>query len=33
MQVIRLAEPSLAPPNSKNLTRELAARPAGATTQ
>jgi cell division protein FtsL len=33
MQVIRRDEPSFAPPNSKNLTRELAARPAGATTQ
>ncbi|MGO8836945.1 MAG: septum formation initiator family protein [Limisphaerales bacterium] len=33
MQVVRLAEPAAAPPKNQNLTRQLAERPAGATTQ
>ena len=32
MQVLRLAEPMIAPPENKNLTRQLAERPAGAMT-
>jgi cell division protein FtsL len=33
MQVVRLPEPSFAPPESKNLSRQLAGRRAEATTQ
>jgi uncharacterized protein involved in exopolysaccharide biosynthesis len=33
MQVLRLAEPMIAPPENNNLTRQLAERPAGAMTQ
>jgi hypothetical protein len=33
MQVLRLAEPASAPPESKILTRQFAERPAGAMTQ
>ncbi|MGA2786540.1 MAG: hypothetical protein ABSF60_03335 [Verrucomicrobiota bacterium] len=33
MQVLRLAEPAFAPPESKNSTRQFAERPAGAMTQ
>jgi hypothetical protein len=33
MQVFRVAEPASAPPDNRKLTRQLAARPAGAMTQ
>ena len=33
IQVMRLAEPMTAPPDNKNLTRQLAERPADATSQ
>lgn len=33
MQVVRLPEPAFAPPENKNLPRQLAGRPAEATTQ
>jgi hypothetical protein len=33
MQVFRVAEPASAPPDNRTLTRQLAARPAGAMTQ
>jgi len=33
VQVMRLAEPMPAPPANKNLTHQLAERPAGATTE